>query len=112
MVACCVGSVSGVGFLLVGTDLVTQSRHRVEQFDVDVVAVTRPVTALDVVADCLEKVGLVEVSDLDDVRRSADVDGVVLDSNDAALSIEAIGRELVQRVVCVVCSAEVVVSPA
>jgi len=69
---------------------------------VDVVAVAGPMAFLDVVTDCFEQVGLVQVANLHDVRGILDGDGIGLDVNDAALSVVPVSRELVHRVVCCV----------
>ena len=102
LAACCTGLVSACGLCslleLFGADSVAEASHRGEQFSVDVVAVARPVAAFDVIADCFEQIRLIQVADLYDVGRSADVDGVGLESNDAALSVEAICGELVHGV--------------
>ena len=84
---------SGSGFVrFVGTDSVAESCHRVEQLSVDVVAVTGPMALLDVVTDCFEQVGLVEVANLHDVRGILDGDGIGLDVDDAALSVVSVSR--------------------
>ena len=71
--------------------------------------VTVPMPLFDVVADGFENAGVVEVAHFDSVRFVLDVDFAGSDVNCAVLRIEAFCSELVHCVVCVVCSARVVV---
>ena len=109
MVACCVGSVSGVGFCLGCLDPLIESSHGAEQFVLFVFCVAIPVALFDVVADSFENVDLVEIAKLNSVRLVFDCDLAAVDVDCAVLRVEAFCGELVHCVVCVVCWARVVV---
>ena len=112
MVACCAGSVSGLGFCLGSLDPFIETRHGTEQFVLLVFCVAIPVALLDVVADGFENVGLVEVAKFDAVRLVLHCDLAAVEVDCTTLCVETFGGELVHCVVCVVCWAKVVVSPA